>query len=201
MVVSIVGLSRPGGANAATDPLAVAQRAAAVLTQPPIPFAGGAYDGDDGLTRWGDDRPIDDVIAFGHVLHVAGRPDVVDSSGPRVLAADYRRAFPDLVLTVQGVDLIGERVTVRWSLRGTVRGSFAGLAPTGPPYEEAGAFVFRLDGGRVTETWVEARTADLLRQAGAEPLPAESVLLPATDPHGPSDPYVPMIEDNPYTGR
>jgi hypothetical protein len=53
------------------------------------------------------------VVAFGLVLHVAGRPDIVDSAGPRILAAEYRRAFPDLVLTVQRVDMDSDRVTVR----------------------------------------------------------------------------------------
>ncbi len=157
----------------------------AALTQPSIPFTGGAYDGEDGLTRWEDDRPIDDVMAFDHVLHVTGRPDVVDSAGPRFLAAEYRRAFPDMVLTVQGVDMIGDRVTVRWSLRGTSLGAFAGLAPTGLPYEEAGAFVIRIDGDRVTETWVQARTADLLRQSGAAPVPVESPGIPPA-PSGPN---------------
>ena len=192
LLVGVIGLSGPASGYAASDPVAVARRAVAVLTQPPVAFAGGDYGGDDGLTRWEDDHPIDNVIAFGHVLHVAGRPDVVDSSGPRSLAAEYRRAFPDMMLTVQGVDMIGDRVTVRWSLRGTSQGSFAGLAPTGLPYEEAGAFVFRIAGGRVTETWIQARTAGLLRAAGAEPLPAESIILrPAPAPPGATTPYVP----------
>ncbi len=201
LLVGVIGLSGPASGYAASDPIAVAKRAVAVLTQPPVAFTGGDYGGDDGLTRWEDDHPIDNVIAFGHVLHVAGRADMVDSSGPRFLAAEYRRAFPDMVLTVQGVDLVEDRVEVRWSLRGTSLGTFAGLAPTGRPHEESGTFTFRIAGGQVTETWVEAQTADLLRRAGAESLPAETPRMQsAPEPQGPGAPFIPVIEDDPYAG-
>ena len=125
----------------------------------------------DSTIRLNDLRAV--VVAFGHVLRVANRPDFAYSAGPRIPAAEYRRAFPDLVLTVQGVDMDSDRVAVRWSLRGASLGAFAGLAPTGRKHEESGNFVFRFAGDQATETWVAAQTAALLRQAGEAELSTE----------------------------
>ena len=113
------------------------------------------------------------VVAIGHILHVAGRPDIVDSAGPRIVSAEYRRAFPGLVIMAQAVDTDSDRVTVRWSLRGASLGAFAGLTPTGQTHEGICNFVFRFAGDQVTESRVLAQAAALPRQAGMDPLSAE----------------------------
>jgi hypothetical protein len=83
-----------------------------------------------------------------------------------------------LALTAAAPSVAGDRVTVLWTLRGTSLGPFAGLAPTGRPYEEQGSFVFRVHDGQIVETWVRARTAENLRQAGAVPQPEQESCRP-----------------------
>ncbi|HEU0115544.1 MAG TPA: ester cyclase, partial [Thermomicrobiales bacterium] len=113
-------------------------------------------------------------------LHVGGRPDVVDSAGLRFLVAEYRAAFPDLTLRIDGLRVDGARATARWTPHGTFLGPFADLAPTGRPFNAAGAFVFRAAGDQIVETWVDADTDAALRQTGALPAAAASAWEPPT---------------------
>lgn len=158
----------------------LAHRAVALWTQPATAAVFSGFDGDDGADRWQVAYPDDGLFAYDHILHVAGRPDVVDSAGPRWLVAEYRAAFPDLTLAVDDMRVEGERATARWTLQGTFLGPFDGLAPTGQPVTEKGTFVIRVAGDQIVETWVDADTAAMLRQAGAAPLPAPQAWVTPT---------------------
>ena len=181
VTIALLGVGSARNGSATDGYVALAERAVAMWNHAPAGVPSGAYGGEDGLMYWQADHPADDLFAFGHVLHVPGRPDVVDSAGPRVLASTYRTAFPDLILAADAPVVAGDRVTVRWRLRGTSLGAFAELAPTGQPYEETGSFVFRIAGDQIVETWVEADTAALLRRAGAVPASDPGVCL--SPPH------------------
>jgi hypothetical protein len=87
LVVAVLLVVGPAGAEPSDDTAALAERAAAMWNQPPESADAGDYGGEDGLANWQTDHPADDLFAFGHVLHVPGRSDVVDSAGPRFLVA------------------------------------------------------------------------------------------------------------------
>ncbi len=203
VALALIGIGAARHGSAADSHVALAERAVAMWTQPTANANFGDYGGEDGLANWQADNPADDLFAFGHVLHVPGRPDVVDSAGPRFLVAAYRAAFPDIVLTAATPTVAGDTVTVRWTLRGTALGTFAGLAPTGRPYKEAGSFVFRIGGGQIVETWVQARTAEALWQDGAGPLPESFPCAPPVPVAAPVDAGStpdPSQDDPYYTG-
>jgi steroid delta-isomerase-like uncharacterized protein len=65
-----------------------------------------------------------------------------------------RSALPDARYAVDDLIAEGDRVVVRWTLRGTHRGEFRGLPPTGRPIALKGIAIYRLDGGRLMERWV-----------------------------------------------
>jgi predicted ester cyclase len=187
-------------AAAATD---VASRATALWNQPAWAVSFSGYEGEDGFDLWQAAYPADGLFAFDHVLHVAGRSDVVHSSGPRFLIAEYWQAFPDLALTVDGTRVDGDRLTVDWTIRGDSLGAFDGLAPTGKAYQESGSFVYRIVDGQIVETWVEAHTDDLLRRTGAQALPPVQPWTPSAPLSAPAS--VPAEnpaaapDDAPYT--
>jgi steroid delta-isomerase-like uncharacterized protein len=81
-------------------------------------------------------------------------------------------AFPDVRITPE--ELIGEgnKVVVRWTLRGTHRGPFRGLPPTGRPVVWPGVDVYTVVAGQITELVRAADTLALLEQLGAAPPPA-----------------------------
>lgn len=66
----------------------------------------------------------------------------------------FRTAFPDLYYAVE--DQIEEdgKVVSRFTARGTQRGPFMGLPPTGKQVVYAGIDISRVAGGRIVEAWV-----------------------------------------------
>ena len=84
--------------------------------------------------------------------------------------APWRAAFPDLAITVEGLVAEGDGVAARWTLRGTHRGAFLGIPPTGRRVAVAGTERYRLAGGQIVERWAAVDTAGLRRQLGAPAL-------------------------------
>jgi steroid delta-isomerase-like uncharacterized protein len=95
-----------------------------------------------------------------------GTPSEGHAAFKRALAA-LHRAFPDLVVTVEDEVAEGDRVALRWTMRGTHRGSFFGNPPTGQAIAWSGLTLYRLVDGKVAEEIGEEDALGLLRRAGA----------------------------------
>jgi steroid delta-isomerase-like uncharacterized protein len=70
-------------------------------------------------------------------------------------------AFSNLDAALDELLVDGDRVAWRWSLTGTHRGDFAGVAATGRRVSLRGVNFQRLEGGRVVEHWTLADLAGL----------------------------------------
>lgn len=81
--------------------------------------------------------------------------------------AGLHRAFPDLVVTVVDEVAEGDRVALRWTMRGTHSGDFFGNPPTGKAIAWSGLTIYRLVNGKVAEEIGEEDALGLLRRAGA----------------------------------
>src|SRR3990170_3759236 len=112
----------------------------------------------------------DEIIAPEYVRHdLAGGPDAHGPDGVKRLIAGLRTAFPDIETTIEDIFADGEKVVVRFSVRGTHSGPFMGIAPTGREATWRGVNIYRVSGGRIRETWQLADGLGLLRQLGAAP--------------------------------
>ena len=82
-----------------------------------------------------------------------------------------RAAFPDSHHTIEDLIAEGDKVVTRFTWRGTHRGEFMGVAPTGRRVVVGGIWVHRLAGGRIVEgrEWGQFDWLGLLRQLGAVP--------------------------------
>ncbi|MEU3954173.1 ester cyclase [Streptomyces achromogenes] len=79
----------------------------------------------------------------------------------------WRGAF-DFAFTVEDVLAEGDRACARWSWRGTHRGDFLGIAPTGRPVAMTGMTLFRFAAdGKITELWWQHDQLGLMQQLGA----------------------------------
>ena len=76
-------------------------------------------------------------------------------------------AFPDARLTIEDLVVEGDRVALRYGLRGTHRGPYLGVAPTGVGFDVEGLTLLRLADGRVVEEWHSPTELAILRQIGA----------------------------------
>jgi steroid delta-isomerase-like uncharacterized protein len=81
--------------------------------------------------------------------------------GQALVAADFRRAFPDMALAVDVIVAEGDAVAARWTITGTHTGPWGDVAPTGRPIVYSGATFFRLRDGRVVEMWAHREDLDL----------------------------------------
>ena len=64
-----------------------------------------------------------------------------------------RAAFSIDVVVADEVFTAGDRVVVRWTLRGIHVGAFLDFAPTGRRVELSGIDIFRVVDGRIAELW------------------------------------------------
>lgn len=69
---------------------------------------------------------------------------------------EAREGFPDLSVSVEDVMAEGDRVAARVTMRGTHRGEFQGIAPTGKRVEVKAIDMFRISNGKIVEHWGHA---------------------------------------------
>lgn len=117
----------------------------------------------------GNVAEFDSLLVPNYVHHWGQGSDTTGVAAFKQRVEEFRTAFPDLSLTVDQVFGEGDAVAVRWTAHGTHQGTFRGIAPTGRSVTWTGINVFRLDCGRVAETWNETDDWGLLQQLGAVP--------------------------------
>lgn len=80
--------------------------------------------------------------------------------------SEAREGFPDLGITIEDVMAEGDRVAARVVMRGTHRGEFQGIAPTGKRVEVRAIDMFLISNGKIVEHWGHADDPrDFLRQS------------------------------------
>jgi steroid delta-isomerase-like uncharacterized protein len=70
--------------------------------------------------------------------------------------SEAREGFPDLTIRIEDVMAEGDWVTARVTMRGTHRGEFQGIAPTGKRVEVRAIDMFRIEDGKIVEHWGHA---------------------------------------------
>jgi predicted ester cyclase len=84
----------------------------------------------------------------------------------RERASRLRTAFPDSEAALEDILAEADRVAYRLTIRGTHRGAFLGVEPTGRRVAVSFFAIVRVEGGRIVEEWGGLDQADLLRQLG-----------------------------------
>jgi steroid delta-isomerase-like uncharacterized protein len=86
-------------------------------------------------------------------------------------AADFRQGFPDVISSIEDLIAEGDKVVARWRSRATHRGDYMGIPPSGKEVEFMGISVYRIEGGKIAESWTVEDQLGLMRQIGAIPEP------------------------------
>ena len=92
-----------------------------------------------------------------------------DREGVKRLFAALHAAFPDLRATIHDQLAEGDRVATRKTFRGTHRGEFLGISPTGRMVTFDVIDIVRMDNGRIAEHWNVVDLMGLLQQIGVAP--------------------------------
>jgi len=118
----------------------------------------------------GNLQVIDEIIAPNYVRHTShyreGGRAVHGPKGARQSIAAFRAAFPDVHFAVEDMLVAEDKVIVRWTCRGTHRGAFLGLPPTGKVVTFTGINIYRIANGQIVERWAEEDAISLYQQLG-----------------------------------
>jgi len=135
----------------------------------------------------------------GGVEHLAANAKDQGFPGP---GSYLRGAFPDRTDTIEDVIAEGDRVGMLFRVRGTQKGNFFGIEPTGKPIDINELGIFRLADGKISEAWFMADELGLLQQLGAK-LPArkdgQRVVPKVTDGGVDADTMVERLATQPAT--
>jgi predicted ester cyclase len=115
-----------------------------------------------------------DVLAPGYIGHAPGLPGLLDLETWTQFTASFVEAFPDLRLTVEDIFSGGDMVAARVAFRGTHRGEFQGIPPTGKEVAFSSIEIDRMVDGKVAEHWFEMDLLGLMGQLGTVPEPEHS---------------------------
>jgi steroid delta-isomerase-like uncharacterized protein len=101
----------------------------------------------------GDPSAMRELVAADFLDHdpMPGQPAGVQ--GAEYVVSTMNGAYPDLRFTIDDLVAEGDRVAMRWTLRGTHRGPFLGRPPTGRPVQLVATIIWRIKDGKVAERW------------------------------------------------
>ena len=83
--------------------------------------------------------------------------------------ATLRNAFPDIAFTIEDMIAEEDKVVSRVTCRGTHKGEFMGIAPTGKKMEINGIIITRWVDGKEVEAWEVIDMLGMMQQLGAIP--------------------------------
>lgn len=138
----------------------------------PLPMT--ADENTDIVRRVVDAGNAGDVAAFQALFDddfVHHDPAIRDLSGFLRFLGGVHAGVPDGHTTIEDMVAEGNRVSKRWTLRGTQTGALLGVPPTNKPVALQGISIYRIEGGLVKEIWWVTDTLGLLQQVGALPQP------------------------------
>jgi len=89
------------------------------------------------------------------------------------LISMLRSGFPDIQWTLEEMVAEGDKIAARFTMRGTHRGEFLGIVPTGRSIVAKSMAFYRLVDGQIIEEIGLPDMASILRQIGAAPGPTQ----------------------------
>ena len=76
--------------------------------------------------------------------------------------------------TIEDLIAEGDKVVARWRSRATDQGEYMGIAPSGKEVEFTGISFYRIEGGKIAQSWNIENQLGLMRQIGVVPEPGQS---------------------------
>jgi steroid delta-isomerase-like uncharacterized protein len=117
-----------------------------------------------------NEKLANELISPDAIFHVPGRSEPVQGpAGYLAIIGMMRGGFPDIQWTLEEMIAEGEKVAARFTMRGTHRGAFFGVPPTGKPIVIQAMNIYRLSKGQFVEERGQPDLLSLLQQIGAVP--------------------------------
>jgi steroid delta-isomerase-like uncharacterized protein len=120
----------------------------------------------------GNMSAIDELVAPDFIEHEELPPGSPPGrEGVKQLSIMLRNAFPDIKATIDDVLAEGDKVAARMTWRGTHKGEFMGIPPTGKSVSIGVIDIVRFAGDKFVEHWGQMDSMGMMQQLGAVPAP------------------------------
>ena len=104
-------------------------------------------------------------------FHVPTQPEPLQGPiGYLTIIAMMRSGFPDIQWKLEEMIAEGDKVAVRYTMKGTQQGEFFGFPPTGKPIAVQAINFYRLVDDQIVEEYGQPDMLGLLKQIGAIPI-------------------------------
>jgi len=112
---------------------------------------------------------IDEMVAPDYVGHMP-EGEAIGIEGAKQHIMVFRSAFPDLSFTYNDMIAEGDKVAVRYTVRGTHEGTLMGIIPpTGKQITMTGIAIFQIVGGKIVGAWSIPDMLGVMQQLGVMP--------------------------------
>ena len=113
---------------------------------------------------------VDEIWARDGVFAATLIPEVRGPNAVKRVAAAIRTAAPDFHYSFVGEPIVqGDRCSCRYTVTGTHRGDFVGIAPTGRHFSHTATATFRMREGKIAECWADWDALATMQQFGVAP--------------------------------
>ncbi len=112
---------------------------------------------------------LDEFIAPNQVDHTLPPFLPTTPEGTKQAINIFLKAFPDVHLTVEDMIAEGDKVVIRYTSRGTQKGAFMGIPPTGKQMTVSSIIIARIADGKIVEEWGLDDQMGMLQQLGIIP--------------------------------
>ena len=108
-----------------------------------------------------------DVIAADVVDHDPAPDQGAGPEGYIRMFAALQASFPDLAVSVDQIVTDDDKIAIAYTMTGTQKGEFLGIAPTGRKIRARGVQIARFQDGKMVERWGSSDQLGILQQIGA----------------------------------
>lgn len=112
---------------------------------------------------------LDELVADDFVEHEEFPGAPRDKGAVRFFLDLFHGAFPDATMTIEDSAAEGDKLWIRYRIRGTHQGDFLGVAATGKRIDVQGIDIVRVRDGKATEHWGVGDNLAMFQQLGVIP--------------------------------
>jgi steroid delta-isomerase-like uncharacterized protein len=112
---------------------------------------------------------VDKFIAPNFVYKDPSHPTVKGPEGLKKYLSYFSSSVSDAQITIEDKIVEGDKVVIRYSVRGVYKGKLIGKSPTGKEIAFTGITIQRYDGDKIVEVWDNWDTMGMMQQLGVIP--------------------------------
>jgi predicted ester cyclase len=114
-----------------------------------------------------DLKVLVDIVSSNILVHPTAMPceaSYYGIQGVETWLNEQWKAFPDLTITDYFMVAQNDIIAIRWTAKGTSKGKFLMLKPSGKIVEYSGISMYRIEDGKIIEIWETRNTFGIMRQ-------------------------------------